>query len=137
MFKNTFFHSTPPVAASRVYLVQRQSISFEYLTIKLMVVKIGTQTGLYHRRFSVNFPKPFWPVFLLRTLVNACHRRYKYKRCFKLPQRYSHMEERVLLLRSVQKFIEIQGWLFLKFFICLHNQLNSFNSIIVQMSEKK
>ena len=38
-------------------------------------------------------------------------------------------------LGSVQKFIEIQGWLFLKFFICLHNQLNSFNSIIVQMSE--
>ena len=37
---------------------------------------------------------------------------------------------------SVQKFVEIQGWLLLKFFICLHNQLSSFNSIIVQMSEK-
>ena len=34
-------------------------------------------------------------------------------------------------------FIEIQGWLLLTFFICLHNQLSSFNSIIVQMSEKQ
>ena len=40
-------------------------------------------------------------------------------------------------LNSVQKFIEIQGWLLLTFFICLHNQLSSFNSIIVQMSEKR
>ena len=40
------------------------------------------------------------------------------------------------LLNSVQKFVEIQGWLLLTFFICLHNQLSSFNSIIVQMSEK-
>ena len=39
-------------------------------------------------------------------------------------------------LHSVQKFIEIQGWLLLTFFICLHNQLSSLNSIIVQMSEK-
>ena len=28
-------------------------------------------------------------------------------------------------LASVQKFIEIQGWLLLTFFICLHNQLKS------------
>ena len=40
-------------------------------------------------------------------------------------------------LDSVQKFIEIQGWLLLTFFICFHNQLSSFNSIIVQMSEKE
>ena len=45
----------------------------------------------------------------------------------------THMEE----LDSVQKFIEIQGWLLLTFFMCLHNQLSSFNSIIVQMSEKR
>ena len=38
---------------------------------------------------------------------------------------------------TVQKFIEMQGWLLLTFFICLHNQLSSFNSIIVQMSEKR
>ena len=38
---------------------------------------------------------------------------------------------------SAQKIIEIQGWLLLTFFICLHNQLSSFNSIIVQMSEKR
>ena len=44
----------------------------------------------------------------------------------------THMEE----LDSVQKFIEKQGWLLLTFFICLHNQLSSFNSITVQMSEK-
>ena len=29
-------------------------------------------------------------------------------------------------LNSVQNFIEIQGWLLLTFFICLHNQLSSF-----------
>ena len=45
----------------------------------------------------------------------------------------THMEE----LDSVQKFIEIQGWLLLTFFICLHNQLSFFNSIIVQMSKKR
>ena len=39
-------------------------------------------------------------------------------------------------LDSVQEFNETQGWLLLMFFICLHNQLSSFNSIIVQMSEK-
>ena len=44
----------------------------------------------------------------------------------------THIEE----LDSVQKFIETQGWLLLTFFICLHNQLSSFNSIIVEMSEK-
>ena len=36
---------------------------------------------------------------------------------------------------SVQKFIETQGWLPLTLFICLHNQLSSFNYIIVQMFE--
>ena len=34
------------------------------------------------------------------------------------------------LLHLVQKFIKIQGWLRLTFFICLHNQLSSFNSVI-------
>ena len=36
----------------------------------------------------------------------------------------------------LKKFIEIQGWLLLTFFICLHNQLSSFNSIVIQMYEK-
>ena len=45
----------------------------------------------------------------------------------------THMEE----LDSVQKFIETQGWLLLTFFMCLHNQLSSFNSIFVQTSEKR
>ena len=40
-------------------------------------------------------------------------------------------------LDSVQKFIEIQGWLLVTFFICLHNLLSSFDFIIVQMSEKQ
>ena len=44
----------------------------------------------------------------------------------------THMEE----LDSLQKFIDIQGWLLLTFFICLQNQSSSFNSIIVQISEK-
>ena len=39
-------------------------------------------------------------------------------------------------LNSVQKFIEIQDWLLMTFFICLHSQLSYFNSIIVQMPEK-
>ena len=29
----------------------------------------------------------------------------------------------------------MQGWLLLKFLICLHNQLSSFNFVTVQMSE--
>ena len=41
------------------------------------------------------------------------------------------------LLNSVQKSIEIQGWLLWTFSICSHNQLSSFNSIIVEMSEKR
>ena len=41
------------------------------------------------------------------------------------------------LLNSVQKFIEIQGWLLLTFSISLHSQLSSFNSIIVHLSEKR
>ena len=40
-------------------------------------------------------------------------------------------------LDLVQKFIKIQGCMLLTFFMCLHNQLSSFNSIIVQMSEKR
>ena len=43
----------------------------------------------------------------------------------------AHMEK----LDSVQKFIEKQGWLLLTF--CIHSQLSDFNSIIVQMSEKR
>ena len=39
-------------------------------------------------------------------------------------------------LDSVQKFIEIQGWLLLTFFMFTF-QLSSFNSNIVQMSEKR
>ena len=38
------------------------------------------------------------------------------------------------LLNSVHKFIETQGWLLLRFLICSHNQLSSFNPIIVQMT---
>ena len=45
----------------------------------------------------------------------------------------THMEE----LASVQKFIEMQGCLLLKFPICLQNQLSSFNFIIVQMPVKR
>ena len=41
------------------------------------------------------------------------------------------------ILFSVQKIFEIQGWLLLTFSICLHNQLSSFNSIVIQMSEKR
>ena len=39
-------------------------------------------------------------------------------------------------LDSVQKLMEIQDWLLLTFFICLHNQLRPFSPIIIQMSEK-
>ena len=48
--------------------------------------------------------------------------------------------EKLLFLRSVQKFIEIEAWLLLKFFICVHNQLSSIHSIAAyyrgQMFEK-
>ena len=40
------------------------------------------------------------------------------------------------MLNSLQKLVEIQGWLLLTFFICLQNQLSLFNFIIVQISEK-
>ena len=43
----------------------------------------------------------------------------------------THREKTFTLLSSVQKFVEIQGWLLLTFFTCLNNQLSSFNSIIV------
>ena len=43
-----------------------------------------------------------------------------------------HMEE----LDLIQEFIEIEGQLLLTFFVCLHDQLGSFNSIILEMSEK-
>ena len=36
----------------------------------------------------------------------------------------------------LHKFIEKQDWLLLTLFICLHNQLSSFNSIVVQISRK-
>ena len=42
-----------------------------------------------------------------------------------------------VLLNSVQIFIEMQAWLFLTFFLCLRDQLSSFNSIIVQTSEER
>ena len=41
------------------------------------------------------------------------------------------------LLNLVQKFIETPGWLLLTFFIYLHHQLSYFNSVIVQMPEKR
>ena len=41
------------------------------------------------------------------------------------------------LCKTCEKFIEIQGWLLLTFFICLHSQLSSVNFIILQMSEKR
>ena len=60
--------------------------------------------------------------------------------CFFIWVNDTYMEELVcftefstkILLNSVQKFIEIYVWLLPTFLICLHNQLGSFNSIIVQ-----
>ena len=36
--------------------------------------------------------------------------------------------ENCVLLNSVQEFIEIEAWLLLIFFLCLHNQLISIHS---------
>ena len=47
------------------------------------------------------------------------------------------MEEELCFAEFSTKLIEIQVWLLLTFFICLHNQLTSCNFIIVQMSEKR
>ena len=44
---------------------------------------------------------------------------------------------RLTFTYSKSTSIEIKGWLLLTFSICLHNQLSSFNSIIVQISEKR
>ena len=67
-----------------------------------------------------------------KVLSTATNRLYKYIATTGITYiNDTHMEE----LDSVQKFIEI-GWLLLRFFICLHNQLSSFNSVIVQVSEK-
>ena len=35
-----------------------------------------------------------------------------------------------VLLNSVQEFIEIEAWLLLTFFLCLHNQLYFIHSIV-------
>ena len=45
----------------------------------------------------------------------------------------THMKEFLCFTEFSTKI----SWLLLTFFICLHNQLSSFNSIIVQMSEKR
>ena len=75
-------------------------------------------------------------IFKNNNLTNVFVSRVKHELFSFLYHKYllsdAHMEE----LDSVQKFTEIQGWLILTFFICLHNQLSSFNSIIVQVSEK-
>ena len=69
--------------------------------------------------------------FPQKTVLMRCHMRIS--PTISLSVNDTHMEE----LDSVQKFIETQGWLLLKFFMCLHNQLSSFNSVFVQTSEKR
>ena len=72
-------------------------------------------------------------ITVINTKYSQSHALMRYCSFFyKLTQRNSHGK-----LDSVQKFIEILGWLLLTFFISLHNQLSSFNSIIVQMFEKQ
>ena len=41
--------------------------------------------------------------------------------------------ENFVLLNSVQEFIEIQAWLLLTFFLCLHNQLISVYYIVTKL----
>ena len=41
----------------------------------------------------------------------------------------THCENRVSLI-SAQEFIEIEAWVLLTFFPCLHNQLMSIHSIV-------
>ena len=47
----------------------------------------------------------------------------------------THIEE--LVLYWIQYSTEIQGWLLLTFFICFYIVISSFNSIILQMYEKR
>ena len=47
------------------------------------------------------------------------------------------MKKLVLYWIQYKKNVEIQCWLLLTFFICLHNQWSCFNPIIMQMSEKR
>ena len=75
-----------------------------------------------------NFIMHFWLSLFYTSILNASIEIYIND---------THRKKTCALFNSVQKFIEIEGWLLLTFFICLHNQLSSFNSIIVQMSEKR
>ena len=44
--------------------------------------------------------------------------------------------ENCILLSSVKEFIEIEAWLLLTFFICLHNQLSSTDFIVPFQKEQ-
>ena len=74
-------------------------------------------------------------ILTLCHLVSTKWSNTRWKSCSvcKIGLRYLHGGTCALL----EKFIEIQGSLLLTFFICLHNQLSSFNSIIVQIPEKR
>ena len=73
-------------------------------------------------------PGQFWQWCMMQTMLPWLHTIMSIGN--------THREKLVILLSSVQKFIEMKGWLLLTFFIWLQNQLSYFYSIIVQMSEK-
>ena len=104
----------------------------------IYAISLGLGSGniiFINKMKCVNLHGPHEPqsITVINTKYWQSHALMRYCSFFyKLTQRNSHGK-----LDSVQKFIEILGWLLLTFFISLHNQLSSFNSIIVQMFEKQ
>ena len=57
-----------------------------------------------------------------------------HQKLFELELKHCTLQDHGRFCALPKKIIEIQGWLLLRFFIYLQNQLS--NSVIVQMSEK-
>ena len=86
----------------------------------------------------------WWDLYLGQITFKMCSvsllwRNYlrKWNDLFSMVSLTIHTGKNLCFTEVIQKFIEIHGWLLLTFFMCLHNQLSSFNSTIVQMSEKR
>ena len=73
---------------------------------------------------ALNYFKPFFSMKFCVDLEK--HKKHIVRNMLYFYQRCLHGRTCALL----KKFIEIQGWLLLTFFICLRNQLSSFNFII-------
>ena len=112
---------------------------------KLTTLKLYQVSGMYllwiccARNSHPNFLLHACYKYHLRTALNKTQitqitRDFDISMTVILNDTHSHRRTSALV-NSVQKFIEMQGWLLWRF-SCLHIQLSCFNPIIVQMSEK-